>query len=431
MNRATPSTVAMDVTALVGQPVTGIQRVIYELMPRLCRLCFERGVGITLGHSLSHQLVPICRWDTPVSDAEIGTVLRALSSGNTTWPPSRLMRCLGGAKRAGRLVPGVKTWARRSRLVHLAGKRLRQFVVDYGSGSAGVDPGVDSFIGFSAGILPTRLPAGINPRRVLLVVHDLIPLHYPEYVDAGEPQRFWNNVIQLAFPYQSRATDYRFITPSTRVAADVRSFFGRLWHQPPVVRPVYWGFNREKFFPAPDAQLRKELRVPEGHYLVLAVSAAEPRKRFHVIEEALALLNRDLPVTGLFIGPRPPPVAPAPWVRHLGYVEDGLLRRAYSTCDAFVNWSACEGFGLPVIEALACGARVVVPPDNPVLLEVGGRDVTVAESATAEGLVRTLAESLRKPAPRKSADLQRFDWEQAACAVGEELWAPEAVAIAG
>jgi hypothetical protein len=42
----------------------------------------------------------------------------------------------------------------------------------------------------------------------------------------------------VGLPYQSRATDYRFITASARVAADVRSFFGRLWHQPPVVRPV-------------------------------------------------------------------------------------------------------------------------------------------------------------------------------------------------
>jgi glycosyltransferase involved in cell wall biosynthesis len=331
----------------------------------------------------------------------------------------------------------VKSWARRSRLVRLVGKGLRQFVIDYVSesagagGGAGAGAGVDSFIGFSAGILPTRPPAGINPRRVLLVVHDLIPLHHPEYVDAGAPQRFWNNVIQLAFPYPGRATDYRFITPSARVAADVRSLFGRLWNQQPVVRPVSWGFDRQKFFPDPDPGLRKQLGVPEGHSLVLAVSAAEPRKRFHVIEEALALLNRETPVTGLFLGPRPPAAAPAPWVRHLGYVGDGLLRRAYSTCDAFVNWSACEGFGLPVVEALACGARVVVPPDNPVLLEVGGRDVTVAGSATVAGLARTLTEGLRKPAPGKPADLRRYDWERAACAVGEELWAPESARMAG
>src|SRR5207248_11244837 len=115
----------------------------------------------------------------------------------------------------------------------------------------------------------------------------------------------------------------------------------------------------------------------------------------------------------------------------LGYVDDGLLRRAYSACDLFVNWSACEGFGLPVIEALACGARVVVPPDNPVLREIGGRNVIVAESATAEGLARTLAENLAAPAPKRRVNLQRFDWDAAARAVEEEVWPSEAVGIAG
>jgi glycosyltransferase involved in cell wall biosynthesis len=423
MNQAAPSAVAMDVTALIWQPVTGIQRVIHELLPRLCRSCFDRGLGVTLGHSLSPRFVPICRWDAPVTDAEIAAVLKGISSGNAVWPRSWLTRWLGCAKRATCLVPGVITWARGSRVMRLAAKRLRQFLVDYLTDSTVVvGPDIDSFIGFSVGILPTRLPDGINPRRVLLVVHDLIPLRYPEYEDAGVPQRFWTNVGALAFPYQGRPTDYRFITPSAAVAADVRSFFGWLWHQPPAVRPVYWGINRDRFFPEPDAGLRKQLGVPEGNYLVLAVSAAVPRKRFHVVEEALALLNRHLPVTGLFIGPRRPTASPASWVRHLGFVEDGLLRRAYSSCNAFVNWSACEGFGLPIIEALACGAPVVVPPDNPVLLEIGGPDVTVAESATADGLARTLAQALRKPPCGKPADLRRFDWERAAGAIVDELW---------
>jgi glycosyltransferase involved in cell wall biosynthesis len=265
---------------------------------------------------------------------------------------------------------------------------------------------------------------------VLLFVHDLIPLHFPQYVDAAAPQRFWNNLIQLAFPYQTNASGFRFITPSVAVAADVRAFFGRLWRRAPVVRPVYWGYAREKFFPAPDSLLRKQLGVPEGNRLVLAVSASEPRKRFGVVEEAVALLARDFPVTGLFIGPGRRAAAPAPWVRHLGYVDDGLLRRAYSTCDLFVNWSACEGFGLPIIEALACGARVVVPPDNPVLREIGGPDVLVAGSNTPEGLAQTLAQNLAAPAPRRRADLQRFDWEAAARAIEEELWAPGEIRLA-
>ena len=62
---------------------------------------------------------------------------------------------------------------------------------------------------------------------------------------------------------------------------------------------------------------------------------------------------------------------------YLGYVSDAEVRRAYSSSDVVVNWSEAEGFGLPTIEALACGARVVVPPDNPTTLDVGGRHVHV------------------------------------------------------
>ena len=77
---------------------------------------------------------------------------------------------------------------------------------------------------------------------------------------------------------------------------------------------------------------------------------------------------------------------------------DNLLHRAMSVLVRVLQ----QFTELPVVEALACGARVVVPPDNPVLLEVGGQDVIVSESATVEGLARTLAERLRRQMWRMS-----------------------------
>lgn len=106
--------------------------------------------------------------------------------------------------------------------------------------------------------------------------------------------------------------------------------------------------------------------------------------------------------------------------QYLGRVDDDFLRRAYSSCDVFVNWSAAEGFGLPVVEALACGCRVVVPPDNPTLIEVGGDQVAVADEPTPEGLARALvasAQAERKPVP----DLSRFDWQESCRAIAAPL----------
>ncbi len=98
-------------------------------------------------------------------------------------------------------------------------------------------------------------------------------------------------------------------------------------------------------------------------------------------------------------------------------MDDDTLRWAYSTCDVCVNWSICEGFGLPVIEALACGATVVVPPDNPTLREIGGAAVRVAPTATVEGLADAIMSAKAMKNRRGVVALDQFNWEQAAWAL--------------
>jgi glycosyltransferase involved in cell wall biosynthesis len=89
----------------------------------------------------------------------------------------------------------------------------------------------------------------------------------------------------------------------------------------------------------------------------------------------------------------------------------------------FVNWSEAEGFGLPVIEALACGARVIVPPDNPTLQEVGCGQVIVAERATPASLMQALARIARSGAQKQGmANLTAFDWDGCCRRFEEELW---------
>jgi glycosyltransferase involved in cell wall biosynthesis len=205
------------------------------------------------------------------------------------------------------------------------------------------------------------------------------------------------------------------------VAGEIRDLFWGLCRKEVRVGLVAWGYDREKFYPDRDPAFRRKLGVPPGAFLVLAVSTQDPRKRFADIETAIRLLSRRRPVHGVFIGQGPA------WrqknIHYLGHVPDEVLRRAYSSCDVFVNWSAAEGFGLPVIEALACGARVIVPPDNPTLQEVGSSQVLVAERATPEGLMQALASAARDQSrPQGRADLRQFDWDVCCRRVEEELW---------
>jgi len=128
------------------------------------------------------------------------------------------------------------------------------------------------------------------------------------------------------------------------------------------------------------------LRPLEGRPYVLHVGSGVPRKRLDVLFEVFAALRHRHPELRLVQQGAELNEAQRAQVKHLGIGDallqppkldratlSGLYRRARSV----LVTSEAEGFGLPVIEALACGAPVVAS-DLPVLREVGGDAVTYA-----------------------------------------------------
>ncbi len=85
-------------------------------------------------------------------------------------------------------------------------------------------------------------------------------------------------------------------------------------------------------------------------------------------------------------------------IRPLGYVDDDSLAALYSAADALVFPSSYEGFGIPVLEARACGTRVVTT-DSPELREAGGTDA-IYVPPTEEGIRAGILEALGSAAPR-------------------------------
>jgi glycosyltransferase involved in cell wall biosynthesis len=153
--------------------------------------------------------------------------------------------------------------------------------------------------------------------------------------------------------------------------------------------------------------------LPNGEHdsFLLFVSAIEPRKQPLAAVDAANAVGRKLVV----VGPAKDADLAAELVRRgadvRGYVPKDELVRLYQRAACLVFPSRYEGFGLPVVEAMACGTPVVATPE-PALQEVAG-DAAIFTEDLADGVRRALAERERLSAAGL-ARAKTFTWQETA-----------------
>ncbi len=150
----------------------------------------------------------------------------------------------------------------------------------------------------------------------------------------------------------------------------------------------------------------------------LFVGTLEPRKNIPVLLEAWRAVRRRHTVDLVIAGRRRfdfRALADEPGLHVLGEVPDEALPGLYSGALALVYPSLYEGFGLPVLEAMQCGAPVVA---SPAVAEVGGHAAIYA--GTTEELARAMQHLAENPAAgaeyriRSLARAREFTWERTA-----------------
>lgn len=136
---------------------------------------------------------------------------------------------------------------------------------------------------------------------------------------------------------------------------------------------------------------------PESPYF-LFVGTIEPRKNLPLLVEAWREVRKRHPADLVVAGRRradAPVIPEEPGLRLLGEVPDEQLPGLYSGATAFVYPSLYEGFGLPVVEAMQCGACVIA---SPALRETAGDAAVYAENARE--LAQAMLQALERPAWR-------------------------------
>lgn len=241
------------------------------------------------------------------------------------------------------------------------------------------------------------LPPAISMPSVV-TLHDVIALTHPLFCTPGSAR-----IQKMVLPRSAKAAR-RVIVPSEAVFREVQRV---LKIESRRIDIVPWGVGPE-FRPVEDRRLHDEARMrwklPER--FVLFVGTLEPKKNIEGLLRAFvaARLNRNLPHGLVFAGRIGWGVGhfardirdhdAEGFVRLLGHVPEAALPLLYSMADACVLPSHVEGFGMPVLEAMACGCPMIVSK-TPALLEVGGNAARVCNTF-AEKPCQELREALEE-----------------------------------
>lgn len=257
----------------------------------------------------------------------------------------------------------------------------------------------------------------IPPRSVPLVVtvHDLAFLHDESHF-TRHGLRFFKRATELA-----RRDASIVLAPSQATADDcVANGFDA-----DRVRVVPWGIDVE----AADAERVAAARSKYGidGPFVLWTGTIEPRKNLGTLLRAFVDVDRDVEL--VLVGPRgwnedlDALLAPVrSRVRVLGFVDPAELAPLYAAAEVFCYPSVREGFGLPVLEAMAQGTPVVTSTDTSTA-EVGGDAVVLVSPTDPEAIGAAIDELLRDPVRARDlgaaglARAETYTWERTASMV--------------
>ncbi len=255
----------------------------------------------------------------------------------------------------------------------------------------------------------------------LLTLYDLIPLLFPEH-STLRARRLFRLATRLAL----RATRHALaISEATR-----RDFLARFPLQPEQITAIPLAAD-PAFAPQPptvSAALRVHHPLPEQ--FVLYVGSNKPHKNLVRLVEAWAMVQAEVPAYTLVIAGAWLPQHPearqnaqvlgiADRVCWLGPLPETDLPALYTAAEVFVFPSLYEGFGLPVIEAMACGTPVVCANTSS-LPEVAGDAAVMFDPFHSESIAAALRKvlgdaDLRTAMRRRSlAQAARFSWQETA-----------------
>lgn len=262
-----------------------------------------------------------------------------------------------------------------------------------------------------------QLVHALPPDRTGVYLHDLDA--FRSLLEPGrEPRpRWFRLMMRRVLTGLQKAELVFYSTQAVRGQVERHGLLdpGRLVHAPYGVCPE---FTAEEHDPPP----KLPPLIADGPFL-LHVGSCNPRKRIDVLLDAFSAARKRRPELHLIkVGgewsddhrARIERLGVAPALHHLPGIDRLTLAALYRRAALVLQPSEAEGFGIPVAEALACGAPVLAS-DLPVLREVGGDAAVYCPVGDVPAWANAITHLLDNPTsapsrPKRLAQAARFSW---------------------
>lgn len=268
--------------------------------------------------------------------------------------------------------------------------------------------------------IPYLRPGGM---KTVAVIHDLAVHYYPEYFTYKD----WL-LLHLFSAYAAREAD-EIITVSKATATDVAKFYGRTKN----VQVVHHGVDSDKFRLPREEERSESWNELKNKYpqlkkpYILYVGQIQPRKNLIRLIDAFEKIKKNVSELQLVIagshGWLNKPIEKRvndskvkEFILLTGRVDDELLPALYWHAESFVLPSLYEGFGMPILEAFACGCPVVTSNVS-AMPEVAGSAAVLVEPESVDSIAQGISEAMSRKDELKQLGLERvkeFSWDKTA-----------------
>lgn len=273
-------------------------------------------------------------------------------------------------------------------------------------------------------------PSGLGPlavKRQVLTIHDLSFLDHPEWFSKS-----YALVYRLLLPLTMKRALHIFTSSEfskRRIVERLRIPPERITIVPSAVSNLIAGDSAP---PERDEEIQALYNLPRRY--LLALGSVEPRKNLARLIQAALLLRRDYPdLRVVLVGGQQAiynqvafPAEAEPIIQRLGYVPNDHLPAIYRRAEVFVYPSLYEGFGIPPLEAMACGTAVITSNQTSLPEVVGDAALMVPPTdvqAIADAIRRVLDEPQLKQRLIDSGHRRaaQFSWDDSTRIVADVL----------